>query len=443
MNYKNIGPIKQGDLQLGNLTVLCGGNNQGKTYITYALYGVLGEMVTKFHPLNDSELDLFSEGLTVKISKETFNDRYATAVVGIIKKSSRKILNDVFNITSNDKAFIDSEIIIEKEEVINFLGLSSTHMYFQQLEFEKDIYSFEVKENEIIFSCIRKKEKVINLEELNKDDNIGISNVLFSLLVEDYISKRMNIFYIPAERTGINVFAKELYNDRAKMMENLNRHLNNKDILNALKQRRSPYPKPVDEYLNYVNNLNDYDLKVDVNNDISEIIRNEMVGGRFGFDINNGTTYFKMKNEEKISLHMASSSAKSLFGLDYYIDNINNYDINNYLIIDEPEINLHPSNQISFAVVIDELIKAGVNVIISTHSDFLMKKLLNIVLDNKLNKNKGVSSENTKIYEVTNGSINEIDFFGDDGGFENFDKHFDKLNEEYLNLLDEVDENGD
>ena len=39
--FKNLGPIKEADLELGDLTVIAGRNNTGKTYIAYALYGFL------------------------------------------------------------------------------------------------------------------------------------------------------------------------------------------------------------------------------------------------------------------------------------------------------------------------------------------------------------------------------------------------------------------
>ena len=39
--FKNLGPIKEADLELGDLTVIAGRNNTGKTYLAYALYGFL------------------------------------------------------------------------------------------------------------------------------------------------------------------------------------------------------------------------------------------------------------------------------------------------------------------------------------------------------------------------------------------------------------------
>ena len=39
--FKNLGPITEADLELGDLTIIAGRNNTGKTYLAYALYGFL------------------------------------------------------------------------------------------------------------------------------------------------------------------------------------------------------------------------------------------------------------------------------------------------------------------------------------------------------------------------------------------------------------------
>jgi len=41
ITFKNLGAIRQADLTLGDLTVICGKNNTGKTYVTYATYGFM------------------------------------------------------------------------------------------------------------------------------------------------------------------------------------------------------------------------------------------------------------------------------------------------------------------------------------------------------------------------------------------------------------------
>ena len=37
--FKNIGPIKEAELELGDLTIIAGRNNTGKTFLVYTLYG--------------------------------------------------------------------------------------------------------------------------------------------------------------------------------------------------------------------------------------------------------------------------------------------------------------------------------------------------------------------------------------------------------------------
>ncbi len=41
VKVKNLGVLKQAEFTLGDLTIICGGNNMGKTYATYALFGFL------------------------------------------------------------------------------------------------------------------------------------------------------------------------------------------------------------------------------------------------------------------------------------------------------------------------------------------------------------------------------------------------------------------
>ena len=41
ISLENLGVLKQAEFELGDLTIVCGNNNTGKTYATYALFGFL------------------------------------------------------------------------------------------------------------------------------------------------------------------------------------------------------------------------------------------------------------------------------------------------------------------------------------------------------------------------------------------------------------------
>ena len=54
VRLKNIGILKQAEFSLGDMTLICGENNTGKTYATYALYGFL-QSWSRFSPVLISE----------------------------------------------------------------------------------------------------------------------------------------------------------------------------------------------------------------------------------------------------------------------------------------------------------------------------------------------------------------------------------------------------
>ncbi|WP_416860380.1 hypothetical protein, partial [Helicobacter ganmani] len=41
IHIKNIGMLDEAEFEVGDLTLICGENNTGKTYATYSLYGYL------------------------------------------------------------------------------------------------------------------------------------------------------------------------------------------------------------------------------------------------------------------------------------------------------------------------------------------------------------------------------------------------------------------
>lgn len=53
---------------------------------------------------------------------------------------------------------------------------------------------------------------------------------------------------------------------------------------------------------------------------------------------------------------------------------------NTRLIYEEPEANLHPDNQIVVARILAKIVNRGIKVIISTHSDYIIRELDNLML---------------------------------------------------------------
>ncbi len=59
---KNIGILKQAEFSLGDMTLICGENNTGKTYAAYALYSFLESWRNIPITINDDQIQhLFRE----------------------------------------------------------------------------------------------------------------------------------------------------------------------------------------------------------------------------------------------------------------------------------------------------------------------------------------------------------------------------------------------
>ena len=59
------------------------------------------------------------------------------------------------------------------------------------------------------------------------------------------------------------------------------------------------------------------------------------------------------------------------------------------LIIEEPEAHLHPGAQTDIAITLARLVRAGVRVIVTTHSDWLLEQIGNLILEGELEKQVG------------------------------------------------------
>ncbi|MCB5260892.1 MAG: ATP-binding protein [Candidatus Cloacimonetes bacterium] len=65
--FENLGPLRCAELKLSDLTIICGKNNTGKTYVTYTIYGFLDYWWKAY------ELDLESSIITNLIEKGTIS----------------------------------------------------------------------------------------------------------------------------------------------------------------------------------------------------------------------------------------------------------------------------------------------------------------------------------------------------------------------------------
>ena len=69
---------------------------------------------------------------------------------------------------------------------------------------------------------------------------------------------------------------------------------------------------------------------------------------------------------------------RSLLDIGFYLHHVARP--NDLLMVDEPELNLHPENQRKIARLFARLVNLGIKVFITTHSDYIIKELNTLIM---------------------------------------------------------------
>jgi predicted ATPase len=85
-----------------------------------------------------------------------------------------------------------------------------------------------------------------------------------------------------------------------------------------------------------------------------------------------------------LEVHLTASLVKCLSNIVFYLHHLAKP--NDWIVIDEPELNLHPDNQRLIARFFGRLINEGFKVMISTHSDYIVREINNLIMLSKEDK---------------------------------------------------------
>ena len=97
-------------------------------------------------------------------------------------------------------------------------------------------------------------------------------------------------------------------------------------------------------------------------------------------------TYRPIGWKKSLPLMNASSMVSEIAPVVLYLRHL--VSLGNVLIIEEPESHLHPAMQVEFTRQLAALVQAGVRVIITTHSEWVLEELANIVRRSELSKSR-------------------------------------------------------
>ena len=124
-------------------------------------------------------------------------------------------------------------------------------------------------------------------------------------------------------------------------------------------------------------------------NELAAKLEQEALAGRIG--IKRPTpggypefVYRPRGTEQEVRLTRASSMVSELAPVILFLRGA--IDRGDTLVIEEPEAHLHPAAQTRMAVALARLVRAGVRVVVTTHSDWLLKEIGNLIRAGDLNE---------------------------------------------------------
>jgi len=370
VRVEKLGILRKAEFELGDLTIICGKNNTSKTYATYALYGFLRswDRILKIDIPSNQINELIDTGVT----RIDLVDQ-AKRIDSVLKdgcREYRKVLPRVF--ASRDTYFKDS--IFELEIPMGKMLQNTKNASFKwKIGFKKtEIFLTKEKgKKDIIFSLLA---------------DSGRSEVPPVSTIQDIISKEIieilfgsvfpRPFIVSTERTGATIFRKELDFAHNRLLEEMTRTDKKIDPIKLLFEFYQDYALPVRDNVDFICNLDSiakedgFLLKryPDILNQFADII-----GGEYIVQSNN-ILHFKPKNKRvKLTMGESSSAVRSMLDIGFYLRH--KAKPGDLLMVEEPELNLHPENQRRVARLLARLVNLGIKVFITTHTDDVLGEL--------------------------------------------------------------------
>jgi predicted ATPase len=408
IKIKNFGPITRGEINIKPLTLFIGPNGSGKSYIAMliqALFESYSKSSEKM-PLylidfiekcknNDDFIDALLEKESETDALANFKDtkKFPEELMKHIMEKISEVLHG--ERLSNEISFsfgssLEDLVQIGKDhfEIKCMFGTYSANISFKEGKLQlTDHPTLNIRLNDLSKNVLLEWfEKFENKQRFKSvpDDSMRWLEIILSsmLLFEADLSSKLSksCYYLPASRSGLFQVYKELF--LASFKAQFQR--------TAQESEKTEGSKLSGAVVSFVTNLCNMPAEKGPLYDIACDFERMLIKGEI---------HLKRETDKKglfpeirytyqntnVPLHRVSSTVSELAPIILYIKHL--VKPGTILIIEEPEAHLHPANQLIMAQFLVRLVREGVKLIITTHSDYLLQRLNNFILLN------GIESE--------------------------------------------------
>ena len=388
-SLKNIGLIKDAtNVQIKNLTVVCGRNNTGKTYLTHSLYGALTFLREAWrYSLNKQQKEsLLATGACDVDMCEVASQYWQKLTDDESMRLSAYIPTCLGKVKSPDTPIVNVDVSEETREQIRSRILDFRFDFPVAMHVGYSL-TFKKYRGESIVHC-----KYEATSQINSNIYQGLEVKIPTTVPENVawviyylITKKIpRPFIIGSERTGISIFREEfdLYRKIAYDDASVSHKVKEMREKFAFDQYPIAIRQDLDYYLQLPSLVNKGNSFLSDKYDVFMAFEG-IAGGRYVLKEETGRLYFVPGNSSvELTLGESSSSVRALCELYFYLKySARQGDI---LMVDEPEMNLHPEAQRKLARVLALISKNKIKVFITTHSEYIVREINALIRLNSL-----------------------------------------------------------
>jgi hypothetical protein len=391
---RNLGRLREATIDLGkDLILLAGPNNTSKTYVADSIYGLCKRSDALVREVVGARTDLDPVSYRFEIDLPAFVLQHVAAMLPAIADLYGRQLADVF---ATDDAFV-SRASIELEagegEISELAGA------LLRVELQRELggdglfailgrVTFDKRAGASATTITWVPALSADAGRDAKADQSYVSTLVRSfvstLLAERLFCGGEQTYILPAERSAIQLFSRELSIKRNRIMDALARVSwrkgadVDKEIVELVSREARRYPLPISDSLRVAEDLAAVKKLTSEYAPLAEELERDLIEGAVEIDEDGDVGFRPVGSEARIELHLASSSVRSLAPLSLYLRHLARR--GHFLIIDEPELNLHPDNQRRVARLLARLARSGIKVMLSTHSDYVIREINNLIM---------------------------------------------------------------
>ena len=402
INVQNFGPIEKAEIDLRPLTVFVGESNTGKTYLAaliYALHRRFGG-ISQF-PWADFAATYFTLVYRLRSgypqSQHEVLEREMLAVLEKLNTPKRpfkfsdlpqrlhtrleSILTDQEDFTNELKRCFDLESV---SKLIRFTGSRGNEMAVSLSVHEGDqtCWNFEARSagsaDPIITGRINPDLMLLDAKHKTEFHEISDVERLFQTL-STRRWRKSDSYYLPAARSGImqshGVIATALIKRATRI---------GLDRLEV-----STFSGMIADFLEQIINYRESATSSSSVRRVAEQLEAELLEGRIEVKRPTSEAYPEFlyrpdQSEEALRMSHSSAMVSELAPLVFLLRGVVGQ--GDLLIIEEPESHLHPDLQTKIAHILARLVRAGVRVLITTHSNWLLQQIGNLIREGELRK---------------------------------------------------------